>query len=331
MGRSIPLALKDHLDSGVTTTCLLLRIDPVDPRFVSYGVTSLDRDVLYDNGSGLLRYVAAIGTEASALQGGSDLSVDNAEARSLLPEFDIPVSEADLRAGAYDFAGFSLDLVNWADLTQGHITLRAGSIGQIVIDDEGLSYVHELRGLSAALKQSVCERDSLTCRATFGSQPAGSPIDGPIERFPCGFDATSLLQAGAVTAMGLENTLTFTSSGTFTENSLKPGLVFWVTGLNAGRSNEVDTNTAAGVITLAHETDFPIQVGDELLSRPDCTKLARDEDKGCLHWFADEWVLHFRGEPDIPIGDAGAMETPGASSGPGMGGAVQIPFSSEAE
>jgi hypothetical protein len=25
------------------------------------------------------------------------------------------------------------------------------------------------------------------------------------------------------------------------------------------------------------------------------------------------------------------METPGASSGPGMGGAVQIPFSSEAE
>lgn len=30
------------------------------------------------------------------------------------------------------------------------------------------------------------------------------------------------------------------------------------------------------------------------------------------HWGAD-WVLHFRGEPDIPIGDAGKMETPGAS------------------
>lgn len=327
MGRQIPIALQTHLDGDATTTCVLLRIEPVDPRFPTYGVTSLDRDVFYD---GLL-YLAAVGTQPTSLQGESNLGVDNAESSSLLPEFDIPVSEADLRAGAYDFANFWMGLVNWEDLTQGHVTLREGTIGQVTIDDDGLSFVNELRGKSAELKQSVCEKDSLTCRATFGSQPEGSPIEGPIERYPCGFDATSLLESGTVTGVGLENTLTFTSSGSFTQDSLKPGIVFWVTGLNSGRTHEVDTNTAAGEITLAHETDYPIQIGDQLLYRPDCSKMARDDEKGCLFWFGEEWVLHFRGEPDIPIGDAGAMETPGASSAPGSGGSTNVPFTSEQE
>lgn len=328
MGRQIPLSLQSHLAQEATTTCLLLRIDPEQPNVPGYGVTTLDVDVRYDDGDGLRLYSASIGSQPTVVQESSDLSVDNAESLSLMPEFDVPISEADIRAGSYDFARFTLYLVDYQDLTS-HVTLQSGTLGRVTIDDTGLSFVNELRGLSAELKQSICEKDSLTCRAIFGSQPESDSSGAPTQRFPCGVDAQALLVAGTVTSVGLENTLTFTVGGfTMGADDLNPGMTFWVTGLNAGKSYEIDTNTAGGEISLAHEAAWPIQVGDQLMYRVDCNKQARDTDKGCkspIRW-GDDWVLHFRGEPDIPIGDAGAMETPGASSSPGSGGSTNQPF-----
>lgn len=333
MPRFIPIQLKDHLRGPATSTAYLLRIDPVTPGYSSYGVTSLDKDITYDDGLSELTYRAAIGTQPTALQGSSNLSVDNAESSGLLPEFDVPVSEADIRAGVYDFADFRLYLVNYEDLTQGHVLLRAGTTGRITIDADGMSTVTELRGYSAELKQSVCAKDSLSCRAIFGSQPPGSSTPGPeVQRDWCGFDATTLLVASTVSSVGLENTLTFNIAAfTMAEDELNPGIVIFTSGLNAGKTYEIDSNTAGGLITLAYETAFPIAPGDGVQYRPDCNKIARDDEKGCQRWFGDDWVLHFRGEPDIPIGDAGALETPGASSRPGQGGYTNIPFSSEAE
>jgi len=332
MGREIPVQLQDHLDGDATTTCLILRIDPQQPNVPGYGVTTLDVDVTYDDGDGPRLYSAAVGAQATVTQSNSSLSVDNAEAQSLMPEFDVPISEADIRAGSYDFARFKLRLIDYKNPT-GHVTLQEGTLGQVTIDDTGLSFVNELRGLSAELKQSICEKDSLTCRAIFGSQAEGDSSGAPIERFPCGVDAQALLVSGTVTSVGLENTLTFTVGGfTMAEDELNPGMTFWVTGENAGKSYEIDTNTAGGEITLAHETAWPIQVGDQLLYRVDCNKQARDTVKGCkasIRWGA-LWIRHFRGEPDIPIGDAGAMETPGASSAPGSGGATWVDFAEEA-
>ena len=323
MGRHISPALQDHLDSGCTTITGLCLITPRTPGFAAYGVTELDRDVVY----GGVTYSAAVGLVPSSIIAGSGLSVDNAEGTSLLPEFDIPVSEADIRAGAYDYAEFTMMIVNYEDLSMGHLTLHEGTIGQVSIDSSGLSFVNEFRGLAAQLKQSLCEKDSLTCRATLGSQAAGSATPGPIERFPCGIDAESLLVAATVDTVGLENTVTFTlTSFALDEDALAPGLLVWDTGLNAGRSYEIQSNTAGGEITLWEPTPFPIAEGDTLRYRRDCNKHARDADKGCVsHWGA-EWVLHFRGEPDIPIGDAGSMQTPGASSSPGRGGTSNQPI-----
>lgn len=335
MGRAIPMALRDHLDGDVTTTCRLLRIRPRLPGFAAYGVTNLDRDVTYDHGDGPMTYLAAVGFEPSATQYTASLAVDNAEDTSLLPVYDVPISEADIRAGFYDYAEFDLFLVNYEAPTTGSaLLLQSGTIGQVPINDDGLSFVTERRGLAAQAKQSICQVDSLSCRATFGSQFHPTIIAGPLERFPCGVDASALLVDATVTAVGLENTLSFTVDPfTGDAGDLNPGMVYWLTGANAGRQNEIDDNTAGGVITLRIETARPIQVGDTLQYRVDCNKQARDAVKGCkapIRW-GDQWPLHFRGEPDIPIGDMGAMETPGASSGPGMGGFVQIPFPTEAE
>src|SRR5690606_37395881 len=123
---------------------------------------------------------------------------------------------------------------------------------------------------------------------------------------------STIIVDGVVGSVGLENTLTFTIDGLFGfgEDELSGGMVKWNTGANAGRSYEIESNTSDGTITLAFPADFPIAEADELTFRPGCNKQARDEVRGCKRWFGAEWPLHFRGEPDIPIGDEGAMGTP---------------------
>lgn len=329
MPRYIPPVIQDKLDDGITTMCMLIRIDPVTPGYDSYGAALLDKPVRYDDGSGYLLYSDIIGFQPTTISTSSDLSVDNAQAEGLMPEFDFPISEADIAAGVYDYATFSCYLVDYDDLDAGHGVIAHGTLGQISIRDDGLSFVEEMRGLTDQLKQSVTEKDSLTCRAIYGSQSAGSPNPGPIQRFPCGKDATAELVSDSVASVGLETNRTFTvSTPTFGDDELDPGILVWRSGANNGRTYEIESNTAAGVVNLAHPTAFPIQESDEFDYRPDCNKIARDTEKGCAaeHHWGDLWPLHFRGEPDIPIGDAGANETPGASVSPGGGGATNIPF-----
>jgi len=331
MGRQIPVDLQTHLQGTMLTTCYLLKITPVDPSFPAYGITDLDRDVVYDDGTGELTYVAAIGMQPASVVASPGLDVDNTETPSLLPEFDIPVSEADIRAGVYDYATFSLMLGNYDDTSQGHVLIHSGTIGQVKTLDDGLSYVNELLGLQQKLKQSVCARDSIACRNTFGSQAKGT-CGGAVEELqPCGFDINALWQAGTVTAVGLEPGYSFTDSslpfpGGAADGVYKLGMVHWTAGANAGRESEVEWNTAAGRVDLAFPTGFPIEIGDEFEIREGCNKIARDDEHGCKRWWGPQWTQHFNGEPDIPIGDAVRNATPGATSSPGSGGSSNIPY-----
>lgn len=323
MGRNIPLALRPSLDSDASTMTTLIRIDPVKPGFSSYGACLTNLAITYNDGISEIEYSPIVGAQLSTFASAIDGTVDNGETSGLLPEFDFPISEADIRSGAYDFASWTAYLVDYEALDLGHIILGSGQLGRITIQQDGLSFVEEMFGLSKLLRQSIVERDSLTCRAIFGSQPLGTEGDAPTQRFPCGYDATSLLQDGTVTSVGLESNITFTDSGLgFAADELKPGMIYWMTGNNAGRQNEVETNTAGGQVTLIFRTDFPIQVGDTFKIRPDCNKIWDDSDHGCLKWWGTQRALHFRGEPHIPLGDAGQLNTPGASVGPGNGGSI---------
>lgn len=320
MPRIIPLQMKSHLESGRTTTCYLLRIAPVTPGYAPYGAAMLDKSVTYDDGAGPLLYSAIIGMRLSTISTSSDLGVNNAESEGLLPEYDFPISEADIVAGVYDFAKFDLYLVNYKDLSIGsHVLMQSGTLGRVSVLNNGLSFVEELRGLTDQLKQSLCEKDSLSCREIFGSGAIGSGAAIESET-PCGFDVSSLLVAGTVSAVGAENTVTFTVGGfSGAADSLALGVLKFTTGANAGRTYEIEGNTPTGIITLAFPASFPVQIGDACTYRPGCNKQARDALNGCKRWWGAQWPNHFRGEPDIPIGDAGSIETPGASSSPGQG------------
>lgn len=306
MPRSIPIQTLQHLLGGATTLCALVRITPRQPGYVEYGVTTLDKDVPYDDGDGLLTYSAAIGTEPSNLVSSADMSVAGGESKQLMPVFDTPTTEADMAAGAYDFAKFRIYIVNYNDLTSGrHILLQTGTLGKNTITDSGLSWVTELRGLTQKLKQSITEKWSTSCRATFGSVPIGTGSGVKEEKFPCMYDAEALWESGTVTAVGADTSQQFVTTGLTPPFGGAPGTVRWLTGANAGRTDEVESfedDAGEQTIGLTFGSMFPIQIDDTFEFRDDCPKTPT-ACKARSNW------PYYRGEPSIPVGDAGTIST----------------------
>lgn len=139
------------------------------------GFTSLDVDVVYDDESDVgspstaITYDAATGFTPSTLDSSSDLSVDNAEARGLIPHFSLgQITPEMIAAGELDYADWIMYQVNYRDLSMGHEILGSGQTGEVRTEEQ-LGFVMELRAISQRLKQTVVELDSITCRATFGS------------------------------------------------------------------------------------------------------------------------------------------------------------------
>lgn len=318
MNRTVPALLQAHLDSGVTTVCTLIKITPRhgidgDPP-VPIGITSLDRDVTYDDGDGDVLYHAAIGVEMSAQESTADMAIDNAEGSSLVaqPEFDLPWTEAELDAGVYDFAEWVAYLVNYEDLSMGHVELGRGTLGQARVLDDGQRFTFEVLGLTQPLKQSIVTKDSLRCRARFGSMPIGTVGAESTERFPCGFDTAALWVEFEVTAVDAnEPQFSFDTDLAAADNAYRPGLVRWLTGRNAARRYEIESH-ASGVLTTTFPMTYPAEVGDTGEIRPDCTHW-KEGDNSCQTHHGVDWVLHYRGEPWIPVGEQDQINIPGAN------------------
>jgi len=298
--KSIPVTLQAHKDAQASAACHLVRITPVvgNNSPPVFGVTSLDVDVVYDDGNGPLTYYASNGADISSIASSLNLDVDNAEITSLLSEFDIgTITEADVASGKLDYAEFIVYLVNPDDLAAGHEIVSAGTLGEARTID-GASVVVEMRGLSQKLKRSIVERDSIRCRAIFGSM-AGDPG----VRFPCNFDVSAEWIAATVSGVGAEPDRQFALSGVAVPDGfLAPGVVEWLTGANAGRTHEIESQTGA-TFDLAYHTDFDIAVGDTARVRRDCAKRYNED---CIAKFNNR--QNFRGEPLIPLGEEGSKQ-----------------------
>lgn len=337
MNRYIPPGLLEDIQRGATTLCLLLWIQPKTPGFEGYGATDTNRSIRYDPGDGERLFSAAIGMEPSEIQASADLAVDNAEAKQLMPVYDFPVSEEAINAGIYDYADFAIYLVNYEKLEPArHCTLQAGTIGKVSIRDDGLSFVTELRGLSAQLKQEICTKYTKTCRAIDGTQRIGSSTPGPqVKRDWCGVDFSVYEKTAEVDEVGIENMLTFKVRSVdidgdwAAENFFSPGRVTFTSGRNAGRTLEIMSSSTDGWITLRHETGFVIEPGDGLIYRRGCSFMARDDAKGCKAHAGSAWIDHFKGYPDIPTQNESQLMTPGATVGPGSGGGTSVPFENQ--
>lgn len=293
MTRTVPTALQTHLDGAVTTTCRLLRIQLRDGRV--FGVTSLDADVTYNDGRGSITYSANQGVDPSALSSDSDLSVSNAEAQSLLVTTGSGITEAMIEAGELRDAEWTLYLVNYRNLANGHAILGAGDVGEVT-KRWGLVWMPELLSYSVRLRQPIGTHWSRTCRAIFGSAAEGQT--------GCGVAADTLWVSGTVSGVGAETDRVFT--GSVVAGAFVPGRVEWVSGQNVGRIGIIDSFTA-GTATLANAMPYPIVNGNTYRIRPDCARTWA----ACTAYGNQ---LNFKGEPLIPSGDAASVSTPGAQT-----------------
>lgn len=265
-------ALASHLAGEVTRLATLWRVTRTDE--VVMGFTDHDRDLTLDG----LTYRAATGFTPTTVASTSSLAVDNLDIQSVLDSDDI--SEADLRAGVYDYATIEVILVDHADPGNGTLYLRKGTLGEVKMT--GQTFTAELRGMAQAFSNQIGQLYAPACRADLGD-------------LRCGVDL------GAMTARGMVQTVYSQRSfqdplRTEDADLFRHGLLTWTGGANAGLSMEVRSFTD-GTAILFLPMGRPIAVGDTYTVTAGCNKSFET----CRDKFDN--AAAFRGEPHVPGND----------------------------
>lgn len=297
MGRQIPtpIALSLSSSSSTMTRVIKFMLSSGDV----WGICMTNRDVVYDDGTGPITYVASNGFDPSTLSTDASYSVDNAEGNALISN-DVPgITEEMVTTGQLDDAQWICYYIDYMAPDPGmHVILDAGDLGQVTVK-EGVIYTPELLSFMMRLKQTIGGTWSRTCRAIFGT-PAASQTG-------CGVDAEALWQNFTVTAVGAEDDRTFTFSGA--SGAFFPGRVQWSTGDNAGMLCAIEEQDSDGTtVSLIETTPYAIAVGDTGRIRIDC-----DYTKDMCVNVHDNYP-NMKAEDTIPVGEAGAISVPGAQA-----------------
>jgi uncharacterized phage protein (TIGR02218 family) len=271
--KAVSAALQAHLALPLTTLATCWKITRVDATVL--GFTDHDVDIVY----GGVTYAAATGYTATDVGTTAGLEVDNLDVSGILTSPSI--TEDDLRAGKWDYAAYSIFMVNWADLTQNELFLRVGRLGEITVNRRTFSA--QLNGLMQRYTTSIGEKTSAGCRAALGDARctknlAAFTVVGTISSV--GTDGITLNDVGR-----LEPSPAVGESGYF-----EHGKITFTAGLNNGLSMEVK-KYAIGVITLHLPMPYTVAPGDAYTLVAGCDRLITT----CLNRFNN--VAHFRGEP----------------------------------
>jgi hypothetical protein len=175
----ISAALKAHFQQAYQTTSTCWLVQLVSGTVL--GFTDHDQIITFNleswmtgfgipanlpgiQGTGSVAYSAVAGYTKTDIASSGALNVDNLEVDGILVSPSI--SEADLRAGLWDFAHVTIFTVNWADLTQGALVQRCGTLGEVTI--ERGAFKAKLRGVTQAYSRVIIELTTPSCRAKLG-------------------------------------------------------------------------------------------------------------------------------------------------------------------
>ncbi|OYW14040.1 MAG: hypothetical protein B7X02_00915 [Rhodospirillales bacterium 12-54-5] len=267
--QTIPTALANHLAQEVTTLATCWKITRTDGQVFRF----TDHDVDITIGAEI--YSAKSGITPTAVSSQLGLSTDNLELDGLLS--DGSLQEADILSGKFDHAAVSIFMVNYTSPSDGTLPLKSGWLGEVKL--QGGKFVAEIRGLTAALQQSIGQVYTATCRAKLGD-------------VRCGVNLTSYTFTGTITAT--TSAFSFTDSTRAQANDyFAHGLVQFTSGANAGLAMEVREFTNKEFV-LFLPMPYAMAVGDGYTVVAGCDKSF----SSCIAKFSN--AINFRGEPHVP-------------------------------
>lgn len=271
--KNISASLKTHIGEDLLTMATCWRVTRRDG--LRLGFTTHDQPLEI----GTTVYKPVTGFQPSNISSSSGFNVDNLEVTAVLS--DASIGEEDILAGHFDHAGVEIFQVNWADLSQGILSLRAGWLGEIILKDD--HFTAEIRGVAQKLQQEIGAVYSPECRVDLGS-----------DRCHANLSAVTVVSKVTSSAAldGFTDSLRLEAAGWYDYALLR-----WVTGQNAGRAAEVK-NFSNGEFRFVEFMPYVIEVGDIYKTHAGCDKRSST----CRTKFSN--FANFRGEPAVPGQDA---------------------------
>jgi len=286
--------LAAHLATGATRIARCWALTRKDD--VVLGFTDHDRVLEFEG----VRFEAASGMTASALQTSTGLSVDNAEATGALSHDSL--SETDIIAGRFDGAEMQVWLVNWTDVSQRQMIFR-GNLGEL--RRSGGAFEAELRGFAEQLNQNHGQLYQGPCGAILGDAA-------------CGFDLSQTGFHADLVVEQVEDSTRFAFSAfpDVEEGWFARGQLVVHSGAGAGLQGLIKSDLIAGGlrhVELWQAVQAEIAPGDQIYLSAGCDK----RPETCKHKFSN--FINFRGFPFIP-GEDWLMSYPTNSSKTTSGG-----------
>lgn len=167
MPKTISSQLQADLSGPTTSICSLWQIKRTDG--VQFYFTDHDEDVTFEGNT----YVAAVGYDRTAIETQASTAVPSVDVTGFFS--DDSLNEDDIRAGRFDYALVTVQIVNWQNLSHGSCQLRQGTLGECIFTDTG-TFTTELRGLTQSYTQTIGETYTPSCRATFGDWRCKTPL-----------------------------------------------------------------------------------------------------------------------------------------------------------
>jgi uncharacterized phage protein (TIGR02218 family) len=228
---------------------------------------------------GGVTYSPIDGYTPSANDGKADFSVDNMEVIGFL---DSPaITEFDVASGKWDYAAVDVFMVNRNAISHGNYYMRHGWLGHVKIQSPGV-YTAEIRGLTQAIQNLVCDLVTPTCRFKLGDSRCTVNL---ATYTSSGVAVTSVASTQEFAATALTQ-----AAGYFTNGTMK-----WVTGNNAGVSMDVQGFGAGGVVLLQLPMIDAIGIGDTFNITAGCLKRFQPD---CVVKFSNG--INFGGFKDVP-------------------------------
>jgi uncharacterized phage protein (TIGR02218 family) len=278
--------LKAHLAQEVTTKANCWQLVRRDGEMFFF--TDHDQDLEISGNT----YLSAIGYQQTAITADGSLAVDNLEVTGILDSETLIAD--DLRSGFFDFAEIFLFTVNWADLSQGIMRLRRGTLGEISTTPAG-TFQGELRGMAQRLVAKVGDIYTPECRADLGDAKC------KVDLGPFTYDAP---------VVTVTDTRQFTLGGITDPRAVDDffalGALTWTSGANNERSMEIKSWTkSTSTIGLFLPMPRPVAIGDTCRLFAGCDK----RHDTCRDKFNN--IVNRRAEDFIPGFDA-LIQTPNA-------------------